>query len=431
MRRSTHRLPGLVLTEHVFDRPLDSARPDGPRIEIFAREVVSAERERDRADLPWVVFLQGGPGFGATRPLDAGGWVGAATRDMRVLLLDQRGTGRSHAVTARRIAEIGSPEAQATYLTHFRADAIVDDCEAIRAELAGDRPWSVLGQSYGGFCSLRYLSAAPEGLREAWIAGGLPPLTAHPDDVYRRTYAVCREKNERYYARYPEDEERVRAIVDRLAASEVGLPSGDVLTPRRFQTLGLLLGFSDGFEQLHYLLEEALERVGGRTELSARFLKGFEKALDHDTNPIFSILHEACYTQEFASDWSAERIRGEYPEFEVTSGDRVLFTGEMIYPWFFEEIGLLRPLAAAAEILARKVDWPRLYDPERLARNSVPAAAAVYYNDMYVEREHSLETARSVRGLRTWITDALEHNGLRSDGANVFGRLRDRTRGLA
>ena len=55
-----------------------------------------------------------------------------------------------------------TPEAQAAYLTHFRADSIVRDAELIRAELGVDR-WSVLGQSFGGFTSMTYLSIAPGG----------------------------------------------------------------------------------------------------------------------------------------------------------------------------------------------------------------------------------------------------------------------------
>lgn len=38
----------------------------------------------------------------------------------------------------------------AAYLSHFRADAIVADAEAIRAALIGaDGKWSLLGQSFG------------------------------------------------------------------------------------------------------------------------------------------------------------------------------------------------------------------------------------------------------------------------------------------
>ncbi len=76
--------------------------------------------------------------------------------------------------------------------------------------------WSVLGQSFGGFCVTTYLSLAPEGLREAFITGGLPPIHHHPDDVYRATYPRVREKNRLYFERYPDDVQRVRDIVDYL-----------------------------------------------------------------------------------------------------------------------------------------------------------------------------------------------------------------------
>ena len=45
------------------------------------------------------------------------------------------------------------------------ADAIVADAELIRKQVTGGSPWSVLGQSYGGFCTVSYLSMAPDGIR--------------------------------------------------------------------------------------------------------------------------------------------------------------------------------------------------------------------------------------------------------------------------
>jgi pimeloyl-ACP methyl ester carboxylesterase len=362
--------------------------------------------------------------------MDGGGWLGRALEDYRVLLLDQRGTARSTPVTARTLARCGAPAEQAAHLAFFRSDAIVRDCEAVRATLIGDERWSVLGQSYGGFCATRYLSAAPEGLRDVFITGGLPGLTASADDVYRATYPLCAAKNRAYYARYPDDVERVQAIVTRLVEDELMLPCGDRLTPRRFQLLGLLLGFSDGFETLHYLLEEAFER-GADGHLTLAFLRHFENALAYDTNPIFSVLHEACYTQGSASRWAAHRLRPAHPEFTLRPGEPVFFTGEMIYPWMFEELGALRPFREAAELVAETSDWPVLYDPEALARNAVPVQAAVYHDDMYVPTELSLETARRVPRVRPWITNEYEHNGLRADGARVLGRLIDMARGRA
>jgi hypothetical protein len=56
-------------------------------------------------------------------------------------------------------------------------------------------------------------------------------------------------------------------------------------------------------------------------------------------------------------------------------------------------------------------------------------AAAVYYHDMYVDRELSMQTAAAIRGLRTWVTSEYEHNALRSAGGTVLGRLIGMVRG--
>jgi pimeloyl-ACP methyl ester carboxylesterase len=163
------------------------------------------------------------------------------SQEYRVLLLDQRGTGLSTPVTAQALREL-APEAQAGYLRHFRADNIVRDAEAIRKTLIGERKWTILGQSYGGFCALRYLSASPEGLEAALITGGIPSLTRPTDDVYRATYPRVVDKNRRYFERYPGDRERVNEVAAHLRANDVRMPSGGRLTVERFQQLGLAFG---------------------------------------------------------------------------------------------------------------------------------------------------------------------------------------------
>jgi pimeloyl-ACP methyl ester carboxylesterase len=417
----THSIPGLALVDHTFSVPLNHQRPDGEQISVFAREVTAPGASNH---LPWLVFFQGGPGGKSPRPLGRTGWIGRAVQEYRVLLLDQRGTGRSTPVTAQTLAWRGDPQAQADYLKHFRADAIVRDAEHIRKALLGpDERWSILGQSYGGFCSTTYLSLAPEGLREAYITGGLPPISHGPDDVYRATYQRVLAKNQLYFARYPDDKDRAAAILDHLARHKVKLPDGSRLSPRHFQQLGMIFGASDGFEQVHYLLEEAFVAGPRGLELSDAFLADVLHMVSFADRPIYAILQEACYTQGAASRWSAERIRAEYPEFAPAPEHMPLFTGEMIYPWMFEEDRGLQPLRETAEILASYVDWPALYDVERLRANTVPVAAAVYYNDMYVERALSEEAAATITGCRTWVTSEYEHNALRAAGEVVLGRL--------
>jgi len=426
VRLATHRPPGYVLTDHSFTVPLDHARPDGETLTVFAREVVAPSRERD--DLPWLVYLEGGPGMDPPRPLARGGtWLERALKDWRVLLLDQRGTGRSTPATARTLAALASPEQQAAYLTHFRADSIVRDAELIRRELTGGEPWDVLGQSFGGFCITTYLSIARDGLRSAHVAGGLPPLHRSPDEVYRALYPRVREKNRRYFVRYPGDRERLAAIRDALLEDDVRLPGGDPLTVERLQCLGIVFGMSDGFERVHWAIEEAFFEHPERPGFSDRFLQAVEAGTTFSPYPVYAALHEAIYCQGTASRWAAHRVRDEFPEFAPDAAE-LLFTGEMIYPWMFETHAALRPLRDAAELLAQRDDWPALYDDAALGACDVPTAAVVYHDDMYVDRVGSLETADAVRGLRAWVTNEYEHDGA-GRGERVFARLVDMTRG--
>ena len=60
----SYHVPGAVLTEREHRVPLDHAGPDGRSISVFTREVA----DPDGLDRPYLVFLQGGPGFEAARP---------------------------------------------------------------------------------------------------------------------------------------------------------------------------------------------------------------------------------------------------------------------------------------------------------------------------------------------------------------------------
>lgn len=412
-------LPGVTLTDHTFTVPLDHAAPGGQTIEVFAREAVDPARRGE--DLPWLLFLQGGPGGKSPRPHAADSWLARALRTHRVLLLDQRGTGRSTPVTANTLT--GTDAEIAARLRHFRADAIVADAELIRRELVGDRPWETLGQSYGGFITLTYLSTAPEGLAACYVCGGLAGLEASAEEVYSRTYPRVRAKADRFFARYPGDSARLDAIADRLRESEVRLPDGDVLSVRRLQSMGMCLGMSDGAEYLHWVLDEAW--TGG--ELSDLFRYEVMTATGFVGNPLYAVMHESIYAQGAATAWAAHRLLP--PEF-AEDARPLLPTGEMIYPWMFEEIAALRPFRGAAEILAADDSWPDLYDPVRLAANRVPVAAAVYYDDMYVDEGLSTRTAAEVGGVRTWVTNEWEHDGVRVSGERVLARLMDTVTGV-
>ncbi|GAA3343541.1 alpha/beta fold hydrolase [Amorphoplanes nipponensis] len=413
--------PGLRFRDHVLAVPLDHDDPHGTTIDLFAREVVAPERAGD--DLPWLLFLQGGPGGKAPRPTAADGWLGRALRTHRVLLLDQRGTGRSAPVTARTVAGM-DPVRLAAHLRHFRADSIVADAELLRARVAGGRRWDTLGQSYGGFITLAYLSRAPEGLGTCYVTGGLPGITATADEVYARTYPRVAARNAEFYRHFPQHVATVRRLADHLTDHEVLLPDGDRLTARRLRFLGNSFGTSTGFAELHWLLDEAWHGAGPAD--------GFRYAVMAATGfvdaPIFAMQEFTFAQGAWAPGWAAERALAAHPEF-AEDADPLLFTGEMMYPWMFREIAALRPFAAAADLLAAHDDWPVLYDAARLAANEVPVVAAVYFNDMYVDADLQLRTAGAMGNTRVWITDEYEHDGLRVAGDRVLGRLMDMAAG--
>jgi pimeloyl-ACP methyl ester carboxylesterase len=411
---------GMRVVEHRFEVPLDHAHPDGEQITVFAREYSDPD-VGPAEELPWLLYLQGGPGGKGNRLLQFGGWTKAASRRFRILMLDQRGTGLSTPANRQTLAARGDAAAQADYLAHFRADSIVRDAELIRTAL-GSGPWSVYGQSFGGFCALTYLSFFPEGLKEVLITGGLAPLTGPADRVYEATFARVAARNREYFAKYPGDRELTTRIARHLKAVPEFLPDGGRLTVRRFQMAGSFLGGNTRMDGLHHLLEEAFVPTPDGDRVSDAFLAAVWPLVSRSANPLYALLHESIYGQGQATSWAAWRVLASHPEFDPEAPE-LLYTGEMVYPWYFEEDPALRPLKLTAGILAAKTDWPALYDAGQLGRNTVPAAAAVYSHDIYVDRDLSLETAAAVNGLQVWESAAFHHDGISDDGEAIFNRL--------
>lgn len=421
MRVSSYWSAGVAVTDSELQVPLDWAQPENSaKITLFVRELCAPEN-KDK-EVPVLLYLQGGPGGSGPRPTPTSGWVKTALQSYRIVLLDQRGTGRSQPLSSTQFRSFNDPDLAADYLTKFGADSIIRDAEHIRKTCYHGQKWSTLGQSYGGFLTLTYLSFAPEALHSCLIAGGLPSLQPSAEEVYRRTYPRVRQKNASFYQQYPGDKERVARIADILQRQDVRLPDGDRLSVRRFQSLGLDFGMKPGFERLHWLLDEAFEADG--ETLSPGFLEAVQSRTSFRGNPLFAVLQENIYRHgsNGATRWAADREAERHPDFDVAQRP-LLFTGEMIYRWMFEEISELMPFKAAADILAEREQHAPLYDLDRLASNEVPVAAAVYFDDMYVDSYLQLETAEKVGNTRAWVTNEFEHDGIGQPG--VFARLRE------
>lgn len=415
-----YMLPGIRVRESRTSVPLDWARPEGETIELFVRELV--DPEHDDADRPLLTYLQGGPGGANPRPLRRDGWIDEALRDYRVVLVDQRGTGLSTPVDAETVAARGA--AGGDYLARFRADSIVRDLEHVRRALYDGRRWATLAQSFGGFITLTYLSFAPEGISASYVCGGIPGVPPRAAEVYQRTFDRVAAKTAEFYRRFPEDRATVMRIADRLSRGDVLLPDGDVLTVRRFQSLGIDFGMKPGFERLHWLVEKAFAS-GDR--LSDAFLQDALTLSSSAGNPLFWTLQESIYGDPDSGPtaWAAQTERDRRSEFDETLRPLV-FTGEMGFPWMFDEVRLLKGFRQAADALAAKDDWSPLYNRAALERNEVPLAAVVYFDDMYVDAGLQLDTLKGVGNSQYWVTNEYEHDGIGS--GRTLTRLRELVR---
>jgi len=418
---------GIEVVEHTLEVPLDHALPDDPRrLSVFAREF----RRAGSADLPVLLYLQGGPGVQALRPpLPAS--VTAALDRYRVVMLDQRGTGRSTPRTATSMRPLlVDPKVAADYLSRFRADAIVRDAECLRAALHVPQ-WTTLGHSYGGFVTLTYLSEAPAALTECFIAGGLTSPTASVEEVYALTLAATKTLNSAYANSHPAD---VQSLVDLFARVRLDPPAlghGQLLTVRLLRQIGGCLGTRVGWGKLHYLLADAFApEPSGAIGLSPSTIGDIESLVSLRFHPLYAVLHESIYPGPGPTAWAAERVLADHEAAAsgaIAADQAPLLLGEITQRWQFDpaepdaDPGLI-PFAAAAELLAAKKDWPPLYDLDRLAANTVPVFATAYVDDMFVPIELSRRAAREIGGVRLEERSDKLHDGLH-DGTEVIHDL--------
>lgn len=412
-------MTGFLVHDHRLQVPVDWADPQRfGTLDLFAREIVDPARASE--DLPLLLFLQGGPGGAGPRPMPGGGWWSTALRTHRVVLLDQRGTGRSSRVDRRALAAFGDAPTAADRLACYRADAIVQDAEHLRRTVYGGRRWTTLGQSYGGFLTMAYLSRHPEALTACLVTGGLPGLTATAEDVYARTFERQAARNRELARRFPQDVDTLGVLADQV--DRVTLPDGTGLSVERLQLLGMPLGMGDGLDRLHWLLDTALDEDGTP---SAAFAAHLAHETGFDANPLYAVLQEVIYHQGARTGgWAAQAERDRHPELDVAARPLQL-TGEAFFPWAYEQIPALRPFRDVAHELAARTWWPDLYDLDRLAANEVPVAAIQYYDDPYVDLDLALGTAAAVGNTQVWVTNEYLHDGLRAHGDVILPRLMD------
>jgi hypothetical protein len=173
-----------------------------------------------------------------------------------------------------------------------------------------------------------------------------------------------------------------------------------MLTVRGFLTLGRDFGFHGGLDMVHDLVLQMKTDLSQFQFVTRRTLMALETALTFDHMVLYTVLHEPCYCQGQASNWAAERVGKTFKEFQWLNGSPqnasvvrehpLYFSGEMIYPFLFDNFPELEKLKPVAEILAQYSHWPDLYDEWQLARNEVPVYAATFVDDMVSSRAYIL-----------------------------------------
>ncbi len=170
--------------------PESPSAPGGRQIELFVARV-PAINLRKRPDPLFV--LAGGPGMAATTfYTEAAGPLARIHRDRDIILVDQRGTGRSNglfcnlnddelwrtpgdiAAEARKCLDaLGRHADVALYTTSLA----VQDLDRVRAAL-GYRVVDLYGVSYGTRVAQQYLRRFPQRVRAVILDGVVPPQAA-------------------------------------------------------------------------------------------------------------------------------------------------------------------------------------------------------------------------------------------------------------
>lgn len=311
---------------------------------------------------------------------------------------------------------------------------------------------------------MTYLSSIAHPPKMCLFTGGIAPMNTPVREVYDRLWLRVQERSLKYYDQYPGDVAIVKRIIQRLLLQEsdssqlpVKLPSGGILTARRFLQLGMALGGSPGssFAGLHSVINSAF-LDDDDDELSGAFLKRIDYEQSFDDAPLYFLLHESIYADgpsSGATNWAAHSSYEHYastnPEFDYRATSKsddnpTLFFGEMVFPWMaqddFAEVSG-NGMRSLSEALAKKSDWAPLFDAANMRTalgsdsKSTPkskAASATYYGDMYVDFNCAMklvERGAPLEGVKVWVTNEYQHSGLRDDGAAIVCKLVSMARG--
>ncbi len=395
-------------------------------------------------DRPILLYLCGGPG--ADNPFDRVPDLNRCLLRLgyQILYMDYRGCGESDPVSQKSLEAKGlkADQAKADYLKLFGQVDIVRDLEAVRLCLAqklysaGRRPepdglrWTILGQSYGGYISLTYLSVYPEGLQEVFITGGLPPCGMLIDDYFRIKHGKLVKETQRYFSVYPDDDRLLREVLMLIASigpENIRMTGRGYMTGQKLLSLGRQFGSRSGFDEVHSLLCRIKSELGTDGQLKPETIRLFESTLHMDERPLYALLLEQTWCSGGATRWSAERIWRDLEGYEYLQKDAqgryrdpasfpvdqpIYFTSHVFGEFTYDTHEELLDLKGVADIL-HNYEWECPYDYDRLAKNRVPVYALSFASDMHLDISVARKTAHMVGNLYFEMDDMHWHQALR------------------
>ena len=195
------RLPKLATPAQCGELvvPENRERPDGRKITI-AVAVLPANTLTPKPDPLFI--LAGGPGQAASHLGPFAALLSLVRKDRDLVLVDQRGTGRSTPLTCAAFKPDESPEAaieldpvpkaaacaqelasQGVDAAQYTTAAWIADLDAVRAGLGYARI-NLWGGSYGTRAALEYLRRHPDRVRSVVLDGVAPPAMKVSLDVW-------------------------------------------------------------------------------------------------------------------------------------------------------------------------------------------------------------------------------------------------------
>src|SRR5690554_3767064 len=241
-RLEAPRLPAALAWCSELVVPEDPGAPDGPSLALFVARV-PALTAAPRPDP--LVLLAGGPGQSAVDLyLQLGRAFEGVRRERDILLLDQRGTGRSAegfrceltdapafdtaAIDELADAALGCLAELTRDPRHFGTEPAVGDLEALRAAVGAER-WNLYAISYGTRVAQRYAARYPARVRAMVLDGVVPAALAlgpaialDAQAALDGLFARC-EADADCAARYPKLAQRFAGLRLRLESGPVSL----------------------------------------------------------------------------------------------------------------------------------------------------------------------------------------------------------------